>query len=159
MRKMALEEYKKKRNLEKTPEPAAEVKDSGSRIYVIQKHQASHLHYDLRLEYNGVLMSWALPKEPPQDTGVKRLAVATEDHPVDYASFEGTIPEGHYGAGKVEIWDTGTFDPVEEEKSKLLIIIHGKKLTGEYALVKLKPTPQYPGEKNWLLFKTKEKTK
>jgi DNA ligase D-like protein (predicted 3'-phosphoesterase) len=153
---MALEEYKKKRDLEKTPEPAAEVKGAGSRTYVIQKHQASHLHYDLRLEYGGVLRSWALPKEPPTEKGLRRLAVATEDHPVDYASFEGTIPEGHYGAGKVEIWDKGTFDSVEEGEGSLVVNIHGKKLTGRYALVKMKPTDRFPGENNWLLFKTAE---
>lgn len=156
---MALEEYRKKRDFGKTPEPGPEVKDSGSRVYVIQKHQASHLHYDLRLEFGGVLKSWALPKEPPEDEHTKRLAVATEDHPVDYASFEGTIPEGHYGAGRVEIWDAGTFDAVEEKDDKMLVDIHGKKLAGRYALVRMKPTPQYPSEKNWLFFKTKEKTK
>lgn len=157
---MALEEYRKKRNFAETPEPSAEMKkSSGSRIYVIQKHQASHLHYDLRLEFGGVLKSWALPKEPPQDEHTKRLAVATEDHPLDYANFEGTIPEGHYGAGKVEIWDKGTFEPIEEAEGKLHVNIHGKKLAGGYALVRLKPTAQYPGENNWLFFKTKEETK
>ncbi|MBN2014801.1 MAG: 3'-phosphoesterase [Candidatus Altiarchaeota archaeon] len=153
---MPLEEYKKKRDFRKTPEPDAAVKESGEkRIYVIQKHKATHLHYDLRLEFDGVLKSWALPKEPPKDEKTKRLAVMTEDHPIEYAEFEGIIPEGQYGAGKVEVWDTGTFGLEERSNEKIVANIHGKKLTGKYALIKLKPTARYPGENNWLFFKLK----
>ncbi|MEM2375349.1 MAG: DNA polymerase ligase N-terminal domain-containing protein, partial [Candidatus Bathyarchaeia archaeon] len=104
---MSLEEYFRKRDFSKTPEPRGGegTKPSEGRIYVIQKHAASHLHYDLRLEKDGVLKSWAIPKEPPTTKGIKRLAVQTEDHPIEYADFEGVIPEGEYGAGTVEIWD------------------------------------------------------
>jgi len=98
-----MEEYTCKRKFEKTTEPEGELKIGSGNIYVIQKHAATHLHYDLRLEMDGVLKSWAIPKEPPTATGVKRLAVQVEDHPVDYANFEGVIPEGEYGAGTVEI--------------------------------------------------------
>ncbi|MCK4243927.1 3'-phosphoesterase, partial [Candidatus Bathyarchaeota archaeon] len=107
---MILEEYRSKRDFTKTSEPEAEIKEARKDlIYVIQKHQARNLHWDLRLEREGVLKSWAVPKEPPAREGVKRLAVAVEDHPVDYASFEGTIPKGEYGAGTVEIWDKGSY--------------------------------------------------
>ena len=154
---MSLREYKKKRNFGKTPEPEAEVKKSEKgNIYVIQRHHARHLHYDLRLEMDGVLKSWAIPKEPPLDEKTKRLAVMTEDHPLDYATFEGVIPEGQYGAGRVEIWDTGTFDLNEKSKEKIIIKIHGKKLKGTYALIKLKPTARFKGENNWLFFKMKK---
>jgi len=145
---MVLEKYKEMRNFGDTPEPKAEVKEGKNNIYVIQKHDASHLHYDLRLEMDGVLKSWAIPKEPPTEKNVKRLAVATEDHPVDYADFEGTIPEGQYGAGKVEIWDKGTYSIEERATNKIIVNINGKKLKGRYCLVKLKGQ-----EKNWLFFK------
>ncbi|MBM4401288.1 MAG: 3'-phosphoesterase, partial [Crenarchaeota archaeon] len=98
-----MNEYQRKRDFQKTTEPKGEETVSERRIYVIQKHAATHLHFDLRLEMDGVLKSWAIPKEPPTLLGVKKLAVQVEDHPVEYASFEGTIPEGEYGAGKVEI--------------------------------------------------------
>ena len=102
----ALKEYQKKRDFDKTPEPKGLPQKKGSKhlSYVIQRHQASHLHYDLRLERDGVLKSWAIPKEPPRQAGIKRLAVATEDHPLEYRNFEGEIPEGNYGAGSVAIW-------------------------------------------------------
>ncbi|NIO18657.1 3'-phosphoesterase, partial [bacterium] len=113
---MTLDEYKAKRRFTKTPEPPGEVKRRGNNLlYVIQKHQARKLHWDLRLEQNGVLKSWAIPKEPPTHEGVRRLAVAVEDHPVDYSTFEGTIPEGLYGAGTVEIWDKGRYTPLKWE--------------------------------------------
>jgi len=117
-------------------------------IYVIQKHDATHVHYDKRLEMNGVLKSWAIPKTPPTEKGIKRLAVQTEDHPIEYANFEGIIPEGSYGAGSVEIWDKGTFEIEEREEDKLVIHIYGNKLEGRYCLIQLKGQ-----EKNWLFFK------
>jgi DNA ligase D-like protein (predicted 3'-phosphoesterase) len=146
---MGLEEYWKKRNFEKTSEPKSDNKTSGGNIYVVQKHQARRLHYDLRLEMNGVLKSWAIPKEPPTEKGVKRLAVEVEDHPVDYANFEGTIPEGQYGAGTVEIWDKGQYVLKERDEDKLVFEIKGNKLRGVYCLVRFK------GRENWLFFKKK----
>ena len=145
---MSLEEYKKLRNFKKTDEPKGKIKKDMDKIYVIQKHDASHLHYDLRLEMGGVLKSWAIPKEPPTEKNVKRLAVQTEDHPVDYAEFEGKIPEGEYGAGKVEIWDRGSYDLEERKEDKIIALINGKKLKGRYCLIKFKNQ-----EKNWLFFK------
>ena len=122
---------------------------SEERIYVIQKHTATHLHYDLRLEMDGTLKSWAMPKEPPTSAGVKRLIVQVDDHPLDYANFEGAIPEGKYGAGKVEIWDKGTYKVIDREEDKLVVEINGAKLEGAYVLVRFK------GKKNWLFFKKK----
>ena len=119
------------------------------KIYVIQKHDASHLHFDLRLEMDGVLKSWAVPKQPPTTPGVKRLAVQVEDHPVGYANFEGTIPKGEYGAGTVEIWDKGSFSLLDRKDNKLIVEINGTKLKGAYVLIKLKQS------KNWLFFKKK----
>ncbi len=146
-----LEEYNKKRNFKETPEPKGKSKKSGEGlIYSIQKHDASHLHYDLRLEKEGVLKSWAIPKEPPKKKGVKRLAVETEDHPVDYAFFEGKIPEGQYGAGTVKVWDKGTYEIVKEGDKDMIINIKGSKLKGEYVLVK---TKMGNDPKNWLFFK------
>ena len=146
---MELEEYWKKRDFEKTNEPKGSEKTSGGNIYVIQKHQARRLHYDLRLEMDGVLKSWAVPKTPPTEKGVKRLAVQVEDHPVEYANFEGTIPEGQYGAGTVEIWDKGQYVLKERDEGKLIFEIKGNKLRGDYCLVRFK------GRKNWLFFKKK----
>lgn len=153
---MSLEEYKKKRDFNKTQEPAQSKKKKGSDklVYVIQRHQASHLHFDLRLEEEGVLKSWAIPKTPPQETGVRRLAVQTEDHPLGYEDFEGVIPEGEYGAGKVETWDRGHYLSLEETSAKKVVEIKGKKLQGRYALIKLKVKDQE--DKNWLFFKLKE---
>jgi len=122
---------------------------SERRIYVIQKHAATHLHFDLRLEMDGVLKSWAIPKEPPTSPAVKRLAVQVEDHSVDYASFEGTIAEGEYGAGTVEIWDKGTYKLIDRKEDKLIVEIDGAKLSGVYVLVRFKD------KKNWLFFKKK----
>lgn len=152
---MTLKEYKNKRDFKKTSEPKPLVKKSKSKklIYVIQKHHARALHHDLRLEMNGVLKSWAVPKEPPTIKGVKRLAIMTEDHPMGYEKFSGIIPEGNYGAGKVKIWDSGFYELKEMDKKKIEIIIHGKKLKGHYVLIKTnygaKP------EKSWLFFRTK----
>ena len=117
-------------------------------IYVVQKHLASHLHYDLRLEHNGALKSWALPKEPPLSAGTKRLAVEVEDHELGYENFEGIIPEGNYGAGKVEIWDKGSYEAEKFEKDRIVVDIKGERLSGRYVLVKLKGQ-----KKNWLFFK------
>jgi len=122
---------------------------SSERIYVIQKHVATHLHFDLRLEMDGVLKSWAVPKEPPTSPDVKRLAVQVEDHPLEYASFEGAIPEGEYGAGTVEIWDKGTYTLIDRKESKLIVEIKGAKLNGAYVLVRFRD------DKNWLFFKKK----
>ena len=119
--------------------------------FVIQKHYATHLHYDFRLEMDGVLKSWAVPKEPPTESGVKRLAVQVEDHELSYIDFEGTIPEGMYGAGKVEIWDKGTYTLKHRSKDKIVFTVHGEKLSGDYILIRFK------GDKNWLLFKKKKR--
>lgn len=144
---MGLKEYAWKRNFEKTSEPKGEVKAGEGKIYVIQKHDASHLHYDLRLEMDGVLKSWAVPKEPPTVKGIKRLAVQVEDHPVEYANFEGVIPEGEYGAGTVEIWDKGSYVLRERTENKLVFEIQGRRLSGLYCLIRFKD------KKNWLFFK------
>ncbi len=116
-------------------------------VYVIQKHDATHLHYDLRLEMNGVLKSWAIPKIPPTESGIKRLAVEVEDHPIQYANFEGSIPEGEYGAGTVEIWDRGDFTLLERKENKIAVEIYGEKLKGTYYLIRFKE------DRNWLFFK------
>lgn len=121
-------------------------------IFVIQKHHATNLHYDFRLEMDGVLKSWAVPKIPSVDPSVKRLAVQVEDHDLDYASFEGEIPEGQYGAGKVEIWDKGRYELIEKKRDKIEFNLKGKKLKGTFVLLKFTKA----GEKDWLLFKTKE---
>ena len=147
---MSLNEYRRKRDFQKTTEPEGDATTDERRIYVIQKHAASHLHFDLRLEMDGVLKSWAIPKEPPTASGVKRLAVQVEDHPVEYASFEGSIPAGEYGAGTVEIWDKGTYKLIDRKENKLIVEIDGTKLSDVYVLVRLKDT------KNWLFFKKKQ---
>ncbi|MBN2042810.1 MAG: 3'-phosphoesterase [Candidatus Aenigmarchaeota archaeon] len=150
---MPLEKYNKLRNFSKTNEPKGEVKKGTGSVYAIQEHRSSHLHYDLRLEIGGVLRSWAIPKEPSTDPKTKRLAVETEDHPVDYASFEGKIPEGEYGAGEVKSWDSGTFEIIDRKEDKLILEIHGKRLKGKFVLIRTK----FGGDpKNWLFFKKKE---
>ena len=115
-------------------------------IFVVQEHHAKKLHWDLRLEYKGVLKSWALPKEPPRSKGVKRLAIPTEDHPLEYANFEGVIPEGMYGAGEVKIWDKGSYVVEEWSEKKIVVRLKGRKLKGRYVLLKFKPDA-------WLFFK------
>lgn len=150
---MPLKQYQKKRKFSETPEPKGKEKKSKSKklIFVIHRHEASHLHWDLRLEIGGVLKSWAVPKEPPKTKNVKRLAIQVEDHPIEYAEFEGIIPEGNYGAGKVEIWDKGNYRLKEKTKNKIEFILYGKKLKGNFVLVRThygnKP------EKSWLWFK------
>ena len=148
-KELSLDEYLQKRNFQKTNEPKGSKVAGERRIYVIQKHAASHLHFDLRLEMDGVLKSWAVPKEPPVSSGVKRLAVQVEDHPIEYASFEGVIPEGSYGAGMVEIWDKGTYQLMDLKENKLVVDIGGVKLNGIYVLIRLRD------RKNWLFFKKK----
>ena len=149
---MTLIEYNKKRDFSKTKEPSGKIKKSLGKklIYVIQKHYATQLHYDLRLEMNGVLKSWAVPKEPPKEKGIKRLAVMTEDHPIGYEKFHGEIPKGEYGGGKVEIWDSGFYELKIKDEKKIEFFIHGKKLNGLYVLVK---TNFGKSGKSWLLFK------
>jgi len=154
----SLKDYEKKRRFNKTPEPGPEKKTTRSgRIYVIQKHRASHLHYDFRLEADGVLKSWAVPKGPSLDPTVKRLAMQVEDHPVDYANFEGVIPEGEYGGGTVMVWDKGTYTPEESDdvsasirKGELKFSLKGKKLLGSWALVRTR-------DRQWLLIKHRDK--
>jgi len=150
---LSLDEYKRKRNLDYTKEPKGMAinagRDESGSTYVIQKHQATHLHWDLRLEMDGVLKSWAVPKEPPVDKGVKRLAVQVEDHPLDYGNFAGTIPEGEYGAGTVEIWDKGTYVSMDRKPNKIIFEIKGERLKGTYCLLRFKE------DKNWLFFRTK----
>lgn len=150
---MTLKEYSKKRDFTKTKEPRgglAKVK-SEKKIFVVHNHFSKNHHYDLRLEMDGALASWAIPKEPPIEKGTKRLAVQVEDHPLSYATFKGTIPEGNYGAGKVEIWDNGFYELKSKSDGKIEFKLNGKKLNGNYVLVKTsygsKP------EKSWLWFK------
>jgi len=151
---MLLEKYKQKRKFSgknKTTEPKGKIVKQGKElIFVIHRHEASHLHYDLRLEINGVLASWAVPKEPPKTKGIKRLAVHVEDHPLQYATFKGIIPKGNYGAGRVEIWDKGAYELKHKDAKKIEFILHGKKLKGNYVLIKT----GYGGKKSgWLWFK------
>src|SRR5260370_38915005 len=154
---MTLKEYRNKRSFEVSPEPAGAKAPSRGRksrlLYVIQKHRASHLHYDFRLEWNGVLLSWAIPKGPSLDPNEKRLAMQVEDHPVEYADFEGIIPPGNYGAGAVIVWDRGSWIPHLDpgdglQQGKLLFELRGYKMRGLWTLVRTKRSP-----KEWLLIK------
>ena len=147
---MALSGYRTRRHFTITPEPSGLVGDTGQHRFVVHEHHARRLHYDFRLELNGVLASWAVPKGPPLRTGVRRLAVRVEDHPVDYIDFEGTIPEGQYGAGMVRIWDRGTYTLLKADADELKFVLHGDKLRGPYALIRLENRP-----KDWLLLKLK----
>jgi bifunctional non-homologous end joining protein LigD len=162
---MSLATYNKKRNFKKTSEPKGKKSARENSRFVVQRHDASHLHYDFRLELGGVLKSWAVPKGPSMNPADKRLAVMVEDHPVSYIGFEGIIPEGNYGAGTVEVWDSGLFIPIDKEhqllseaqalkalkNGELKILMQGKKLEGEFVLVRL-----HNDEKNWLLIKHKD---
>jgi bifunctional non-homologous end joining protein LigD len=161
-----LEEYREKRNFEVTAEPKgarASTKSPSELLYVIQKHQASQLHYDFRLEWRGVLLSWAVPKGPSLDPSVKRLATAVEDHPLEYGNFEGVIPEGEYGGGTVMLWDRGTWaSEVPDvdaalEKGDLKFTLSGKKLRGSWVLVRTQLG--YGGSKKpqWLLIKHRDR--
>lgn len=150
-----LEEYKKKRDFKKTSEPKvgrAGRKGRGSKkklVFVVHEHHARNLHWDFRLEIEGVLKSWAIPKGPPEKSGEKRLAVQVEDHPIEYADFEGTIPKGQYGAGKVIIWDKGTYDLLRKEAEIVEFILHGERLKGKFVLFH----PKKFEPKNWLILK------
>ncbi|MGE0521051.1 MAG: DNA polymerase ligase N-terminal domain-containing protein [Candidatus Binatia bacterium] len=156
---MSLREYKRKRHFHITPEPPAErpkTRARGSALrFVVQKHRASRLHYDFRLEWNGVLLSWAVPKGPSVDPTARRLAMHVEDHPIDYIEFEGIIPEGEYGGGTVMVWDRGTYEPADPDvgkalkRGKLRFTLHGKKLKGEWVLVRTGG----PDSRAWLLIK------
>ncbi len=161
---MGLREYRRKRRFDMTPEPTGEPNESGQAAgrlrYVIQKHQATSLHYDFRLEWDGVLLSWAIPKGPSLDPSVKRLAVRVEDHPIDYANFEGVIPAGEYGAGTVIVWDRGTWVPETPDvdtalrRGELKFTLHGTKLRGSWVLVRTRSSyPPSSGRPAWLLIK------
>jgi bifunctional non-homologous end joining protein LigD len=172
-----LERYQSMRSPEKTPEPFGGDVDPEKLFFVVQKHKATTLHYDFRLEVDGVMASWSIPKGPTLDSTVKRLAIRTEDHPLDYRHFEGIIPEGEYGAGKVMIWDQGTFVPEVEvekgvreevqgkeegqavlreglEKGEIKLRLYGQKLEGSFALIR---THGIPGKESWLLIKHKDR--
>jgi bifunctional non-homologous end joining protein LigD len=158
---MPLEEYARKRQFEKTPEPPGEVKSTpGANYFCVQRHDATRLHYDFRLEIDGVLKSWAVPKGPTLDPGQRHFAAHVEDHPLDYGDFEGTIPAGNYGAGSVMLWDQGTFDllggvaGVEQiTRGDLKFRLHGEKLNGDFALVHMKGR----GKGNeWLIIKKRD---
>ncbi|MGA3058979.1 MAG: non-homologous end-joining DNA ligase [Candidatus Bathyarchaeia archaeon] len=148
-----LSEYASKRDFGLTPEPKGGEKEEEKLIFVIQEHHARRLHYDLRLESGGVLKSWAVPKGMPESAGERRLAVETEDHPFEYASFEGTIPAGQYGAGTVKIWDKGHYETKVWENDKIEFTLRGQRLKGRYILVRLKKAND---DKSWLLLKGKE---
>lgn len=156
---MSLEEYKKKRDFKKTPEPEGVLKKSNQNLFVIQKHKARRLHYDLRIEIASVLKSWAIPKGPSLNPMIKRLAIETEDHPLDYAQFEGIIPKDNYGGGTVIVWDLGTYENKSQKnnvmismseahrKGHIIIKLNGKKIKGEFNLIRMKKNDK------WLLIK------
>ncbi|HEX7878592.1 MAG TPA: DNA polymerase ligase N-terminal domain-containing protein, partial [Candidatus Eisenbacteria bacterium] len=156
---MPLQRYRSMRRFDETPEPrGARPGNSEKLSFVVQKHAASRLHYDFRLEVGGVLVSWAVPKGPSTTPGEKRLAVHVEDHPLEYGSFEGVIPKGQYGAGTVEIWDKGTWVPEGDPKrgiraGNLKFQLKGRKLKGGWALVRMAPHDDEKGKENWLLIK------
>src|SRR5574338_528799 len=158
---MALEEYKKKRRFQDTPEPPPKVEKKNQSRFVVQKHRASHLHYDFRLEMEGVLRSWAVPKGPSLDPADRRYAAHVEDHPLAYGTFEGVIPEGEYGAGPVVVWDRGTWtpkgDPVRDyRRGRLEFRLDGERLQGAWILVRMKGGEHT--EKDWLLIKLDDET-
>ena len=163
-----LAEYRRKRDFTRTEEPAGGKARTGKKLaFVIQKHAASHLHYDLRLELDGVMKSWAVPKGPSLDPSVKRLAMQVEDHPIEYNAFEGTIPKGEYGGGTVMLWDRGTYsyggsddlDPIEglrrgHAKGDFKLVLNGKRLRGSWVLVRTRRDPK--GRAQWLLIKPRD---
>jgi bifunctional non-homologous end joining protein LigD len=163
---MPLNEYRKKRDFEVTSEPSGEGSPRKSKSkplrYVVQKHRASQLHYDFRLEWNGVMLSWAVPKGPSLDPSVKRLAMQVEDHPIEYSDFEGAIPAGEYGGGTVMIWDTGSWVPEIPEvdaalkKGELKFALRGKKLKGSWVLVRTRGFGRNVSKPSWLLIKHRD---
>ena len=163
---MALETYRKKRRFDRTPEPEGATKprsgDGENLAFVIQKHDATRLHYDFRLELDGVMKSWAVPKGPSLDPAVKRMAVHVEDHPIEYNTFEGVIPKGEYGGGPVLLWDRGRWIPEEDpragyKKGSLKFRLEGEKLQGSWALVRTNYGPRgRDGKESWLLIKHKD---
>ena len=160
---MPLTAYRSKRAFTETPEPVGQVRRSGrSRIFVVQKHDATRLHYDFRLAVNGVLASWAVPNGPSMNPADKRWAVRTEDHPLEYARFEGVIPPGQYGAGTVMVWDLGKYEPLEnppEEqlaRGKLQIVLQGERLRGGFTLVKIENRSMNSRRDYWLLIKSRD---
>jgi bifunctional non-homologous end joining protein LigD len=163
---MPLEVYRKKRKFDETPEPSGRVRRSGKKapIFVVQKHAASSLHYDFRLEIDGVLVSWAIPKGPSLNPSEKRLAVMTEDHPMDYAEFEGVIPQGHYGGGTVMVWDHGTYEVLDAlpagdqlKRGEIKVRVHGHKLKGEFVLIHTGArAADASRKKQWLLIKHRD---
>jgi bifunctional non-homologous end joining protein LigD len=163
---MSLKEYARKRDFEKTPEPAPGDTVPGSTHsgrFFIQRHNATRLHYDFRLEIDGTLKSWAVPKGPSLDPAMKHLAAMVEDHPIDYGDFEGNIPKGNYGAGSVMLWDRGTFELIGEEDGLAQIArgdvkfrLHGEKLTGTWGLVHMKGRDKSGKDNAWLIIKKKD---
>ena len=162
---MPLEDYRRNRKFTETPEPIGRARRSSRRrIFVVQKHDASRLHYDFRLAINGVLVSWAVPKGPSMNPAEKHLAIRTEDHPLEYADFEGVIPDGQYGAGTVMVWDTGTYDPrngippdTQLARGKIDVVLHGTKLRGGFTLVRTGKRSADPSQKErWLLIKHRD---
>ncbi|MBE0476444.1 MAG: DNA ligase D [Coriobacteriia bacterium] len=159
---MPLKEYRRKRDFAQTPEPKGAPRRDSGRLYVIHKHAARRLHYDLRLELDGVLLSWAIPKGPSLDPADKHLAVRVEDHPVEYGSFEGVIPAGEYGAGTVMLWDRGAWEPARDPheglaEGDLKFALRGEKLRGEWVLVRMKRRSEEEGKENWLLIKHRDR--
>ena len=157
-----LQTYRAKRDFKLTREPRGQVKRGGKHRFVIQRHAATTLHYDLRLELGGVYKSWAVTKTPSLDPAVKRLAVEVEDHPIEYGTFEGTIPKGQYGGGTVQLWDRGTWSPQGDDPESdlkgghLKFVLDGERMKGKWALVRMRDDPAQPGRKvrhNWLLIK------
>ena len=150
---MGLDKYHQKRKFDNNPEPKGVVSKKDEKRFVVQEHHARNLHYDFRIEIGGVLKSWAIPKVPPKKVGIKRLAMAVEDHPVSYLNFAGVIPKGNYGAGRVIIWDKGELELEKNESDEILFNLNGLKLKGSYALIK--PKGSRFGPKAWLFFKRK----
>ena len=153
--------YRAKRDFSKTPEPPPERKRQTGNSFVIQKHAARRTHFDFRLEHDGVLKSWAVTKGPSLDPAQKRLAVMTEDHPLEYGKFEGVIPKGEYGGGPVMIWDEGTWEPIGDPdeglaKGDLKFRLHGDRLNGDWVLVRMKGRKEDRGRQNWLLIKKRD---
>ncbi len=174
---MLLDEYKRKRRFDETPEPPPKIEKRSRHRFVVQRHAATRLHYDFRLEMDGVLKSWAVPKGPSLDPADKRLAMQVEDHPVSYYDFEGTIPQGNYGGGTVMVWDVGTWEPLSPvpvngeyipgtdkeadamlEKGDLKFRLKGKRLKGDFALIHIKARRTGSKGNEWLLIKKKDKS-